>query len=132
MLKHQKYFCLNTKNKLGSIFLSKKDYINALKYFNEAINDDRYNDIKSIGYIYQNLAWMAKEKNDLKKSFRYLQLSNIYLLEQKDYRALAANYNTFYVNFMNLNQFDSAYYYNKKFNSVFNFSCSNLLDDVCQ
>ena len=113
--KTSKIFLSEYKNKLGSIFLSKKDYINASKYFNEAINDDKYNDIKSLGYIYQNLAWMAKEKNDLKKSFQYLRLSNIYLLEQKEYRALSANYEIFYSNYMNLNQFDSAYYYNKKF-----------------
>ena len=103
------------KNKLGSIFIDKKDYVNALKYCNEALNDDKYTETKSIGYIYQNLGLIGKETRDFQKSLHYFHESNAYLLADKEFRPLAANYNMLYLDFMLLNQFDSANYYNKLF-----------------
>ena len=98
---------------MGGIFLEKRDYTNAIKYCNEALEDDKYTDAKAIGYIYQNLGFIAKELRDYQKSLNYFRESNFYLIKRMEYRAVAGNYNMFYLNFTALNQFDSANYYNK-------------------
>jgi serine phosphatase RsbU (regulator of sigma subunit) len=107
-----KTFLSEYKNKLGGIFLEKRDYANALKYCNEALNDDKYTDAKAIGYIYQNLGFIAKELRDYSKSLQYFRESNFYLIKRMEFRAVAGNYNMLYLNFTALNQFDSANYYN--------------------
>ncbi|MBA4239599.1 MAG: hypothetical protein C0448_02645 [Sphingobacteriaceae bacterium] len=110
-----KTFLSEYKNKLGGIFLEKKDYANALKYCNEALEDDKYTEVKAIGYIYQNLGFIAKETRDFQKSLQYFRESNVHLIKRMEYRAVAGNYNMLYLNFTALNQFDSANYYNHLF-----------------